>query len=63
MQGCSLEHSSIQLWFGVFPLGIPPNRVLMHTNELRLPMISEWMGEPQGVAYPSMINIHLDIII
>jgi hypothetical protein len=43
----------------VFPPGRPPDRVLRHTIELWLPRISEWMGEPQGEAYPSMIDLHL----
>jgi hypothetical protein len=46
MQGYSLPHGIIQWSFGAFPPGRPPNRVLEHTIELRLPRISEWMGEP-----------------
>jgi hypothetical protein len=59
MQGYSLAHGSVQWSFGVFPPGRPPDRVLKHTIELRLPKISEWMGEPQGATYPSMIDLHL----
>jgi hypothetical protein len=43
----------------VFPPGRPPDRVLEHTIELRLPRIGEWMGEPQGETYPLMIDLHL----
>jgi hypothetical protein len=46
MQGYSLPHGIIQWSFGEFPPRRPPNRVLEHTIELRLPRISEWMGEP-----------------
>jgi hypothetical protein len=46
MQGYSLTHGSVQWNFGVFLLGIPPDRVLKNTIELRLPRINEWMGEP-----------------
>jgi hypothetical protein len=59
MQGYSLAHGSVQWSCGVFPPGRPPDRVLEHTIELRLPRINEWMGEPQGAAYPSMIDLHL----
>jgi hypothetical protein len=54
-----LAHGSVQWSFGAFPPGRPPDRVLKHTIELRLPRISEWMGEPRGVSYPSMIDLHL----
>jgi hypothetical protein len=43
----------------VFPPGRPPDKVLEHTIELRFPRISEWMGEPQGKAYPLRIDFHL----
>jgi len=42
----ALVYGSVQGSFGAFPPGRPPNRVLEHTIELRLPRISEWMGEP-----------------
>jgi hypothetical protein len=45
MQGYSLPHGIIQWSFGASP-GRTPNRFLEHTIELRLPRISEWMGEP-----------------
>jgi hypothetical protein len=59
MQGYSLAHGSAQWISRVFPLGRPPHRVLDHTIELRLPKIGEWMGEPQGETYPSMIDLHI----
>ena len=40
----------------MFSPGKPPDRVIEHTIDLRLPRIDEWMGEPQGVAYLLMIN-------
>jgi len=43
----------------VFLSGRPHDRVLKHNTELRLPGIDEWMGEPQGEAYPSMIDLYL----
>jgi hypothetical protein len=59
MQGYSLALGSVQWSCGVFPPGRPPDRVLEHTIELRLPRIGEWMGEPQGATYPLMIDLHL----
>jgi hypothetical protein len=59
MNGYSLIHDSVQWSFRSFSLGRPPNRVLEHTINLRLPRIDEWMGEPQGTTYPSMIDFHL----
>jgi hypothetical protein len=63
MQGYSLAHDSVQWSFGAFPLVRPPDRVLKHTIELRLPKIGDWMGEPQGATYPSMIDLHRQDII
>jgi hypothetical protein len=48
----------VDFW-GSFFQGDDLNRVLKHTIELRLPRIDEWMGEPQGETYPSMIDLHL----
>jgi hypothetical protein len=42
----------------VFPPRRPPDRGLEHTLDLRLPRIREWMGEPQGAMYTSMIELH-----
>jgi hypothetical protein len=58
MQGSSWAYSSGQWSFEVFPLGRPPDRGLKHTLDLRLPKIGEWMGEPRGEAYTSMIKLH-----
>jgi hypothetical protein len=58
MQGFSLAYGSGQWSFGVFPPGRPPNKVLEHTLDLRLPRIEEWMGQPQGAAYTSIIELH-----
>jgi hypothetical protein len=54
----TLAHGSAQQSFGAFPLG-RPDRVIEYTIGLRLPRVSEWMGEPQQVVYPSMIDFHL----
>jgi hypothetical protein len=52
MQGYSLAHDSVQWSCGVFPPRRPPDGVLEHTIELRLPRIGEWMGEPQEQHIP-----------
>jgi hypothetical protein len=57
MQGSSLAHSSGQWSFGAFPPGRPPDRGLEHTLDLRLPRIREWMGEPRGATYTSIIEL------
>jgi hypothetical protein len=59
MQGYSLARGSVKWSCVVFPPRRPPYRVLRNTIELRLPRIGEWMVEPQGETYPSMINFHL----
>jgi len=59
MQGYSLAHNSVQWICGVFLLGRPPDRVLKHTIELRVPNIGDWMVEPRGETYPSMIDLYL----
>jgi hypothetical protein len=59
VQGYSLALGSVQCICGVSSSGRPPDRVHEHTIELRLPVIGEWVGEPQGVAYPFMISLHL----
>jgi hypothetical protein len=58
MQGYSLACDSVQWSCGVCSPRRFPDRVLKHTIELRLPRIGEWMGEPQGAAYPLMIDLH-----
>jgi hypothetical protein len=59
VQGYSLACGSVQWSCGVFLPWRPPDGVLEHTTELRLPRIDEWMGEPQGATYSLMVNLHL----
>jgi hypothetical protein len=58
MQGSSLAYGSGQWSFRAFPPGRPPGRDLEHTLDLRLPRTDEWMGEPRGAMYTSMIDFH-----
>jgi hypothetical protein len=58
MKGYSLARDSVQWSCGVLSPRRPPNIVLEHTIDLRLPRMSERMGQPQRAAYPSMIDIH-----
>jgi hypothetical protein len=55
----TLAHGGAQQSFGAFPPGRPPHRAIEYTIGLRLPRISEWMGEPQQAVYPSMVDFHL----
>jgi hypothetical protein len=59
IQDYTLAHGGAQHSFGVFPLGRPPNRFIEYTIGLSLPMIGEWVREPQQAVYPSMIDFHL----
>jgi hypothetical protein len=59
---CDIMHTwaynSGQWSFGAFPPGRLLDIGLEHTLDLRLPRIGEWMDEPRGATYTSMIELH-----